>query len=98
MHIYAWCVRGKGIPFIQLARRSQLTALAEEAVPSNCHRNRVSSLLRGVRGRVGTQQVATDNDFSLDDGLAAKDDVRSADDLGAPRDFVAGILASCEQM
>ncbi len=52
----------------------------------------MSLFLVRVAGRIGTQQITADDDFGLNHGLASKDDIRGADDLGAPGDFVACVL------
>ena len=80
------------IPFVQLPRWSQLTPPTKKAIPSNRNRNRIPTALLARTTRVRTQQITADDNFSLDDGLAAEDDIRGTDYLAASRHFVAGVL------
>lgn len=41
-----------------------------------------------------SDEIASDHDFGLDDGLSAQHDVLRADEDGLARDLVAGVLAS----
>ena len=45
-----------------------------------------------IGGGVCTKEVAANDDFSLDHGLATKNNIRGPDDLGASRDFVSCVL------
>jgi hypothetical protein len=88
------------VPLIQLPRRPQLTPPTKKAIPSNSHRNLIAALLLAWIGDwVGTEEIAADDDFGLDDGFATEDDVGCADYLGAPGDFIACVLGgvSCER-
>ena len=80
------------VPLIKLPRWPQLTSSAEEAVPPDSDRDRIPVLLARIAGWECAQQITTDDDFGLDDCLAAEDDVRGADDLGATRYLVSSIL------
>jgi len=90
------------VPFHDPSRRLQHASLAQETVPPDRDGDDGRAGLPDARivcggGRrrrrlEGAHQVAADDDFGLDDGLAAEDDVLRADDLGAARDFVAGVL------
>jgi hypothetical protein len=67
--------------------------LTEEAISSNGNGDWISLLLRGVGRWIGAQQVASDDDFGLDNCFASEDDVRCTDYLGTSRDFVARVLS-----
>ena len=66
-----------------------ITANSDDDVVGSC---RWSGARRGWIGGESTAEIATDDNVSLDDGAPAQDNVLSAGDEGAARDFVTSVL------
>ena len=82
---------------MQFSRRAQNRTCRDECVAPDGHGDGTRSGGRaggGCGGREGAGEVAADEHVGLDYGAAAQNDVLRAVDLGAARDFVAGVLDS----